>query len=192
MWGFPRKDYMRIFEFALPKNKWELIISNGDKEELGTDLVSLVRQAYNNTPHGSFVNSIKDVIPSDWNVIDWDEDPEVDSTVFYRESRPGELWTGYKIQGLGHDGARNSKDKAVQKIIDMLSRDGVWIESSDAMRAVLKKLNAPAVADEKFLQRLFNDPELKMIDTDTYQRKLPDGSTVRETVFGSPKLKGLK
>jgi hypothetical protein len=61
---------MRLREFELPKNQWELVVSNGDKEELGTDLVSLVKNAYSNTPQGSFVNSIKDVIPSDWNIID--------------------------------------------------------------------------------------------------------------------------
>jgi len=184
---------MRVSEFLieieLPKDQWELVISNGDKEELGTDLVSLVRNAYSNTPQGSFVNSIKDVIPSDWNVIDWDQDPDVDATVFYRGNRGGENWQGYKIQGLGHDGTRTSKDKAINKIQQLLSKPGVWIESSDAMRHVLKKLNVPSVTDEKFLQQLFNDPNLKMIDTDTYVRVLPDGTKVTETVFGKPSLK---
>lgn len=178
-----------LFEFELPKNKWELIVSNDDKQELGTDLVDLVSHAYSTTPQGSFVNSIKDVIPSDWNVIDWDKDPDVDSCVFYRKNRGGESWQGYKLQGLGHDGTRTSKDKAINKIQELLSKPGVWIESSDAMRHVLKKLNVPAVTDEKFLQQLFKDPNLKMIDNDTYVRVLADGTKVTETVFGSPKIK---
>jgi ribosomal protein S18 acetylase RimI-like enzyme len=177
-----------LIEFELPKNKWELIVSNDDKQELGNELVDLVSQAYSNTPQGSFVNSIKDVIPSDWNVIDWDQDPDVDSCVFYRTNRTGENWNGYKIQGLGHDGTRTSKDKAINKIQELLSRPGVWIESSDAMRHVLKKLNVPSITDEKFLQKLFNDPKLKMIDNDTYVRVLPNGQKVTETVFGNPKL----
>jgi hypothetical protein len=181
------KDF--ITELKLSKNKWELVVSNGDKEELGTDLVSLVRQAYSNTPHGSFVNSIKDVIPSDWNVIDWDQDPDIDSCVFYRRNRNNENWSGYKLQGLGHDGTRISKDKAINKIQELLSKPGVWIESSDAMRHLLKKLNVPAVTDEKFLQELFNDPELRMVDNDTYVRALTDGHEVTETVFGNPKIK---
>jgi hypothetical protein len=181
-----------LIEFELPKNKWELIVSNDDKQELGTDLVSLVAQAYSNTPQGSFVNSIKDVIPSDWNVIDWDKDPDVDSCVFYRRNRQGENWNGYKIQGLGHDGTRTSKDKAINKIQELLSRPGVWIESSDAMRHVLKKLNVPAVTDEKLLQTLFNDPNLKMIDDDTYVRVLSDGTKVTETVFGNPKVRATE
>ena len=178
-----------LLEFELPKNAWELVVSNADKQELGSDLVGLVQQAYSSTPQGSFVNSIQDVIPSDWNVIDWDQDPDVDATVFYRKNRGGENWIGYKIQGLGHDGTRASKDKAIAKVQEMLNKSGVWIESSDAMRHLLKKLNTPAITDEQFLQKLFNDANLKMTDQDTYKRQLPEGGTVTETVFGNPRLK---
>jgi hypothetical protein len=176
-------------EFQLPKNSWELLISNADKEEVVDDLVSLVQTAYTNTSDGSFINSLKDVIPSDWNVIDWDQDPDVDACVFYREARNNEAWVGYKIQGIGHDGTRTSKDKAIQKIQALLTKPGIWLESSDAMRAVLKKLNVPAVEDVRILQALFNDPYLEMFDNDTYDRRLPSGKVVRETVFGNPKLK---
>ena len=172
----------------LPKNSWEALISTADKEELGGELVDLVRHAYSNTPDGSFVNSIKDVIPSDWKVIDWDQDPDVDATVFYRGPRATESWTGYKIQGLGHDGQRASKDKAIQQLTLMLTKNGVWLEGSDAMRAVLKKFNVPAVQNEQFLQRLFADSQLRMIDTDTYQRKL-NNKVITESVFGKPILK---
>ena len=178
-----------LFEFELPKNKWELIISNDDKQELGTDLVSLVRQAYSNTPQGSFVNSIKDVIPSDWNVIDWDQDPDVDSCVFYRKNRNGEAWQGYKLQGLGHDGTRPSKHKAIEQIVKLLQKPGVWIESSDALRHVLNKLHAPAVTGQDFLRRLFNDPNLTMLDERTYTRTLQNGTKITETVFGHPRIK---
>lgn len=177
---------MRLHEFELPKNQWELIISNGDKHELGGDLVALVKHAYSNTPQGSFVNSIKDVIPSDWNVIDWDQDPDVDACVFYRMPRSDDNWTGHKIQGIGHDGSRTSKDKAINKVRELLSKPGVWIESSDAMRHLLKKLNAPAVTDEELLKRLFNSPELRMTSDDTYVRPLQNGASVTETVFGNP------
>lgn len=178
-----------LCEFELPKNSWELLISTEDKQEAGEDLVNLVQTAYTNTPQGSFINSLKDVIPSDWNVIDWDKDPDVDACVFYRKNRSNESWTGYKIQGLGHDGTRTSKDKAIAKIQSMLAKPSVWLESSDAMRAVLKKLNVPTVTDLKTLQALFNDPHLEMFDEDTYDRRLPDGKVIRETVFGNPTLK---
>jgi hypothetical protein len=56
------------------------------------------------------------------------------------------------------------------------------------MRAVLKKLNVPAVTDVLTLQKLFNDPNLVMIDQDTYKRHLEGGQSVTETVFGHPKV----
>jgi hypothetical protein len=179
---------MRLFELDLPKNQWVIDISNADKHEVSDDLVGLVQVAYSNTPQGSFVNSLKDVIPSDWNVIDWDHDPDVDACVFYRRNRAGEPWHGFKIQGIGHDGSRTSKDKAINKIQQMLTKPGVWLESSDAMRHILKKLSIPAVEDLKTLQALFNDPFLEMVDNDTYDRRLPGGKVVRETVFGNPTL----
>jgi hypothetical protein len=129
---------MKITEITLPKNVWELIISTADKHEVGTELVDLVKNAYSVTPRGSMINSLKDVIPSDWNVIDWDKDPDIDSCVFYRHNRPNENWIGYKIQGIGHDGTRTSKDYAINKVKELLEKNGVWIESSDAMRHVLK------------------------------------------------------
>lgn len=183
---------MRFFEFNLPKNQWVVDISNDAKQDVGDDLVNLVQTAYSNAPQGSFVNSIKDVVPSDWNVIDFDADPDVDSCVFYRGPRSNEQWMGHKIQGLGHDGTRPSKDKAIGKVHELLGLPGWWIESSDAMRAVLKNLNMPAITDQSTLQRLFNDPNLRMIDQDTYTRTLPTGGEVKETVFGNPKLKMRK
>jgi len=57
------------------------------------------------------------------------------------------------------------------------------------MRHILIKMSAPVVTDEEFLQKLFPDTNLKMIDDITYRRKLTDGTIVKETVFGNPTLK---
>lgn len=180
---------MKLHEFTLPKNSWEMLISNGDKHELGQELVDLVRHAYSNTPQGSFVNSIADVIPSDWKIIDWDKDPDVDATIFYRVNRAGENWSGYKIQGLGHDGQRTSKDKAIQQMVHQLGKNGWWVESSDAMEHILKKAGLKPVSDVNTLRRLFNDPKLTMTDDDSYTRKTPNGQLLNETVFGNPVIK---
>lgn len=178
----------KLDELALPRDEWETLISTSDKEEVSSDLIDLVRNAYNNTPEGSFVNSLKDVIPSDWEVIDWDGDTSINATVFFRKPRANETWQGYKIQGLGHDGQRTSKDRAIKKMVDMLHISGYWLEGSDAMRVVLLKLQAPIVTNEQFLQSLFDDPTLKMIDRTTYQRKL-NNRIITESVFGNPQLR---
>lgn len=179
---------MRLYEFVLPKNSWEMLISTSDKHELGGELIDLVKNAYSRTPHGSFVNSIADVVPSDWKIIDWDKDPDVDSTIFYRQNRAGETWIGYKIQGLGHDGQRESKDKAIAKLVSQLTKPGWWLESSDAMQHIMLKMGQRPITDERFLQRLFNDPNLRMINDKQYTRKISHG-TITESAFGNPTLK---
>lgn len=177
---------MRLYEFQLPKNKWLADISNSAKQEVSGDLLDLVNTAYSKTPLGSFVNSIKDVIPSDWAVLDFDKDPDVDSCVFYRGPRKGERWQGNKIQGIGHDGSPESKQKVISKVVEFLNKPGWWSESSDAMRAVLSKLNVKSVTDVDLLKKLFNDPNLTMISKDTYKRTLANGEEITETVFGNP------
>ncbi len=175
-------------DFKLPKNHWVLLLTADAKEEASGELIDLVRNAYSTTSQGSFVNSIKDVIPSDWDVIDFDEDPDIDGCVFFRYPRSNELWQGQKIQGIGHDGTTLSKQKTIKKTVELLSKNGYWIESSDAMRAVLKKFNVPTVTDSAMLKKLFKDSDLKMISVDTYIRKLPTGQEITETVFGNPVL----
>lgn len=171
------------------KNKWEFAVSSSDKSELSGELIDLVQTAYSKTSGGSFVNSLRDVLPSDWVIIDWDKDPEQDSTVFFRKSRSSETWKGNKIQGLGHDGQAESKKKVVAKQIQLLKKQGWWVEASEAIRHIMLKSGVHVVRDEEFLRKLFKDPDLKMIDKDTYVRKLPSGKKIKETVFGYPKLR---
>lgn len=180
---------MKISELTLPKNQWTLLISAEDKAEAGPELVRLVGRAYASTDKGSMIQSLRDVVPSDWEVLDWDQDPDIDACIFYRKPRGNEQWTGYKLQGLGHDGSRQSKHKAIEQITRLLQKPGVWIESSDALRHVLNKLHTPAVTGQDFLRRLFNDPNLTMLDDNTYVRVLQNGTKIKETVFGHPKLK---
>jgi hypothetical protein len=180
-----------LTELQLPKNQWTMLVANADKEEVGHELVDLVKHAYSNTPQGSFVHSIRDVVPSDWKIIDWDQDPDVDACVFYRGPRGNENWRGFKIQGIGHDGARPSKDRVIAQQRALLDRNGWWAESSDAMRHIMKKHNAPTITDVEFLRALFNDPNLQMVSEDTYVRVLPSGTKITETVFGKPVLRHM-
>lgn len=186
------KYQMKITEilegFQLQKNQWALDISNDAKHEVSDDLINLVQTAYAGTAQGSFVNNVSNLLPSDWAVLDFDADPDVDSAVFYRGPRAQEPWTGFKIQGLGHDGSRVSKDRALSKLAEMLHKPGWWIESSGALRSVLARRGCPAVSNQQLLQGLFPDSDLQMIDNTTYTRRLPEGGLVTETVFGNPRL----
>lgn len=179
---------MKITEIDIPKRKWTTLLSKADKAEVSDDLVGLVQGAYATTKHGSFVNSIKDVLPSDWDVFDWDDTPGIDSAIFYRKARGNEPWRGIKIQGLGHDGQRESKSQAVNHLISMLKKQGTWIEAGGAVQKVLLGKGVPAINDEKLLRKLFNDPSLRMIDDKTYTRTLENGTKITQSVFGKPTI----
>lgn len=181
---------MRLREFHIPKNTWQLVVNDTDKVEIGHDLVKLVQTAYSSTVKGSFVNSIKDVLPSDWLVVDWDDDPGVDIAIFYRKQRANEPWVGNKIQGIGHDGKPESKARAIAKVNELVAQPGWWIESSSAMRLAMMKMSAKPCTDENILRNLFPGSFIRMIDRKTYIRKI-DGIVMQETVFGNPVIKGM-
>ena len=174
------------------KGEWAIISTDPDKKEFSNELISIVRNAYNKTPYGSFVKSIKDVLPSDWLSIDFDNEPDIDATIFYREARSTETWDGYKIQGIGHDGDRSAIDKLLKKLFTLLNKDGWWVEASDALEHILYKNNIQYINEEDLLQKIFNDSNLKLIgDRGKYERYLPGGKKIVESVFGSPILRSI-
>ena len=179
---------MLISELYLPKNKWITLLSHSAKQEAGSDLIDLVSTAYQKSAKGSFVKNLTDVLASDWKVISWDDDPEIDAAVFYRAPRRSEPWHGYKIQGIGHDNQPHSKSIVMNKVKSLLHETGWWIESSDAMQKALFKLGCKCQTNPEFLRSLFPDSDLQMISDTVYSRRLPDGTRITESVFGYPVL----
>ena len=177
------------FKLNLPKKTWEIISSNPTKKIAGQNLIELVNTAYKSTPLGSFVKTISDVVKSDWLVIDYNEADEIDACIFYREARPNENWVGKKIQGIGHDGVKESKKIIIKKMIQKLNEDGFWIEASDRMEEVLEKSGCPKVSDIETLQKLFPNSEITLLENGDYKRTLENGEVVKESVFGKPKFK---
>lgn len=94
------KAYCSLIEKELPKNTWELLLTAKDKQEHSSDLINAVGTAYKHTTLGSFVKSVGDVNNSEWMVMDYDENPDVDIAIFYRKPRVDEKWVGFKIQDL--------------------------------------------------------------------------------------------
>lgn len=190
---------MNFYEFVMErtfvpkiatKGSWGFITANQDKTEFSDELVSLVSNAYKQTSQGSFVNELKDVLPSDWLSIDFDEDPNIDATIFYRKARVNEPWSGNKIQGIGHDGSRVAINKVMDKLQNLLNNNTEWwVEASGALEHVLYKRGVKYLALESRLRRIFNDSSLQMVgDRGKYTRTLPNGIAIIETVFGEPKL----
>ena len=177
-----------LIELLLKKNTWEYIITSKDKRFASENLVGLVQTAYKATPDGSFINALKDVLPSDWVVIDLDDNPDIDATIFYRQPRSNEKWKGRKVQGIGHDGSTAAKTAVIDRLITELGKSGTWVEASNALERTLLKKRVKPFTDVQVLQKLFNDDKLKMVSSTSYERSLPGGKIIQETVFGQPKI----
>jgi hypothetical protein len=180
--------WLKKFE-NFQKNKWELLLANPDKMMEGKSLIDLVYNAYSNTTLGSFVSSIRDVVKSHWFVIDFDKEEGLDACIFYRESRENENWIGRKIQGIGHDGEQMSKRIVIEKLINLLSEEGTWVEASDKLEETLEKKGCKKITDLEILSRLFPKSKIDILENGQYQRTLESGKIVKESVFGLPKLK---
>ena len=178
------KDF--INEYVIPKTHWDCITSNSVKQELGHELINLVKHAYSATQYGSFINNIHDVLASNWFVLNWEHNTKINAAVFYRNPRGGDNWSGHKIQGLGHDGKSTSKRYAIKQIQSLLNKPGWWIECRGPMATVLLNSGLPPITDEQVLQKLFDDPNLHVTSANTYKRKLPNGHEITELVFGNP------
>lgn len=182
-----------MYTYKLPKYNWSLLVTSSAKSKLSNNLVHLVQKAYEKTPQGSFVNTLKDVLSSNWIAYDWDKDPDADSVLFFRLARPSEPWKGYKIQGIGHDTQRASIDKVLVKVRDQLKKPGWWIEASDAMEHILyKDKSVPVLTDEALAQKIFPNTNLKMLNVigspGRYSRKAGP-MFIKETTFGKPELR---
>lgn len=182
-----------MYTYKFAKYNWALLVTTTAKTHLSPSLINLVQQAYAKTPEGSFVNTAKDVVASNWIAYDWDKDPDADSVMFFRTARASEPWSGYKIQGIGHDTQRTSIDKVMEKIRTQLKKPGWWIEASDAMEHILyKDRSVKVIEDELTLHRLFPNTKLKMLNDSLkkgkYQR-MAGPHLIKESVFGLPKIK---
>jgi putative chitinase len=198
-----------LIENELSIGKWEIIASTERRRKYAENLFDLVQTAYKDTPLGSFIKTVDNVINgiknetdptkpptiSDWQVINLDSDPYAEATVFYRKNRSDETWIGNKIQGIGHDGRYHNRIKssqyAVEKIVELINEEGWWIEVSDALKYILfKRYNGkfPVVSDVVFLRKLYNDPTLEMIDEVTYTRDI-GSERIQESTLGKPVLK---
>jgi hypothetical protein len=190
------KSFKQFISESYPKDRWITITDPEEKINNAKNLLDLVNIAYSKAPLGSFIKTVSDIKPSDWEVINLDDDPELESCVFFRTNRESDTWVGNKIQGIGHDGkfynGVNSSKYAVDKIVELISQKGWWIEVSDALRSVLLRRYAGKfniVTDVDILRKLYKDPELEMIDEKTYTRRLSNNLIVSETTLGNPILK---
>jgi len=167
------------------KSKTWYMLDTKEVLKISDNVIDLIQTAYAKTSDGSFVNSKSDIARSYfWTAISWDELPDADAIIFGRKSPQG-----IKIQGIGHDGQKQSREFVIKRLVKLLNTTGYWVEASDAMEHVLYKNSVPYISDENKAQKVFPNSNLTMIgDKGKYQRRLENGKKIKETIFGKPKI----
>lgn len=176
--------FKQFLKEKVHKNSWTHL-SSKDKDDYSEDLLDIVSNAYKHSSLGAFVKSVVDVKSSDWVALDHDPEDDIDTAIFYRKPRASEIWKGKKVQGIGHDGQKASKEKLMNQLTDLLNSSGWWIEASEALAASLKKNGAYIERDEDLLKEIF--PSIIKFHKDgSYDRDI-DGKVFTEYVFGHVK-----
>lgn len=178
------EEYKFIPDLAKKSKTWYLFDTK-EILKISDNVIDLIQTAYKNTSHGSFIKNSDDLLKStDWYIIDWDEYPDADAVLFGRKTK-----YGIKIQGIGHNGEPKSKEILIKKLIQLLNKDGYWIEASDKVESLLYKNNTPYIKSEDILNEIFPNSNLKLTgELGKYTRILENGHLIKETVFGKPKI----
>lgn len=179
------KSYNYFVNENLAKNKWIDI----NPIEFSDELISLVQNAYKKTDMGSFVNTTKDLIKSNWKAIDIDEYPDIEATIFYRKSRSNELFSNYKIQGIGHDGEKKSINVVLNKLRYLLEGGDYWVEASGSVEKILYDMDVSYINDENVIKKLFPNSNVKMLNNKGKYERTINGKIIQETIFGNIKFK---
>ena len=153
-----REEILR--EIQYPKNKYIEVTDPGEIDELKDTLFKLIQTAY--APIGGHVKfkSPSDVLDPEltfWRVADIDDDPEVDVTLFGKETPHGT-----KISGMGHDGERANIKNLLTRFNQILKTSGTYIEvSGPAYASLVGKGGAPTVDDEETVRDILSGKEIE-------------------------------
>jgi ribosomal protein L28 len=177
------KEY--VFADIAKKQEW-IELAPENRENLKKEIWELVDNAYSTL--GGHVRIMKeDDVLNDkdltfWTAVDIDQDPYCDVVIFGKKNQYGN-----KISGWGHDGSQLSKSELINKLINILSKKGFWIEVSGKPLNILLNKGLKYLNKLEDIQKLFPDSKINWLNDGKYTRELTNGViTEEEMVFGNP------
>jgi hypothetical protein len=185
-----------LVEATTSKGVYRQVTDKQELEDLSKELYSLINIAYKPIGGHVKITNSQDILRSDihfWTVADLDDDPEVDVTVFGKNTPHGT-----KLSGIGHDGEGTNIKNLLKKQSELLKKPGTYAEvSGDAFRVFVEKGGVPTVDDESMVRKVLNNKEIEWHGTHPdeggkkgqgwYSRKLANGKKSTKTLIGLPK-----
>ena len=149
-----------LVEATTSKGVYRQVTDKQELEDLSKELYSLINIAYKPIGGHAKITNSQDVLRSDihfWTVADLDDDPEVDVTVFGKNTPHGT-----KLSGIGHDGEGTNIKNLLKKQSELLKKPGTYAEvSGDAFRVFVEKGGVPIVDDESMVRKVLNNKEIE-------------------------------
>lgn len=178
------------------KGEYKQITNKSELEVLSKELYDLVTTAYKPIGGHHKITKPQDILRADiqfWSAADVDEDPQVDVTVFGKQTPYGS-----KLTGIGHDGDKENIKNLLKKQSDSLKSPGTYAEvSGDAFRTFVEKGGVPVVEDESLVRKILKHYDIewhgKHPNDSTkkgngwYTRKLGSGKPSTKTLIGIPR-----
>lgn len=171
-------------ELNIPKNKWVPIPVN-ELDAYKKQIFDLIQIAYSDIGGHPNYQKPEDVdkekADTDFEVIDLDDDGDVDA-ISATKDRPA----GHKFVATGHDGSKAAKSAVVNHKVDMLKRQGYYVEVSGKIKDIFLAKGVEPVTDEATVRKALDGKQIEWHGDGTYTRKI--GSEMhRKMLVGKPR-----
>ena len=150
------------------KNAWHKMSGSEVRgnRDVQRDIYDLIRQAYSRLGgHPDFPSPER--VPHDndrINVIDTDKEDDVDATILSKTTAHGK-----KVTALASDGSTDAKKALIVRAVDLLNKEGNYIEASEKVLDILVAKGAKVVTSQKTVEKVLSGKQI------TWHGKNPDG-----------------
>ncbi len=178
-----KNSIFKIEENSLIKRKWTNITFNDLDNETINFMWNTYTSEYKRLGMDLSVDNIEQFKRKykTLMLIDLDTDPNPDAFIIYSERH-----NGNKINLLWSDGAKESKDFLVKKMIELLKEIGWWIEASLKIEDILKQSSINYIESEDVIKQLI-DKNVIYLSDGYYSRKLTMvNKWITKRIYGNP------
>jgi hypothetical protein len=162
------------------KNKF-VQLSKEDLADLSNEIITLINNAYKNIGGHFELKEPNDLLNTDltyWIGNDSDQDPYSDSVIGGKETK-----FGTKLTTMGQDGQMQSKADVLQKLRNLLSTKGFYIECDSF---ILSRLGLPPITDEETIKNVIGKNNIVFNSDGSYERII-NGNLSTKFLIGIPK-----
>lgn len=172
-----------IAEIDIKKNSW-LPFSSSEIGEIQDELFNLIQNAY--APIGGHPNyNSPNDLPlegDEFDIIDLDTDPDIDAVSVIKNKA-----AGHKMVAMGHDGSSEAKSKVIAHKVNLLNKNGYYVEVSGKMKDILLAKGLSPITDEMIVRKVLKGKQLSWNPDGSYCREI-GGCTHTKMLFGKPNV----